>query len=1027
MKKLLLILALLPALLNAQPVPEDNTTRSLTGNLTGGRTQIFQNINPAPALPTGLTATAVVDQINLDWSDNSDADLAGYVLYRSTDNIDFAPHTTGFGGAANVVTDVPLVNSQFNDTSTVAGTTYYYRVLAVDASGKKSSFSAVASATAITSPDTPVDTTAPPVPDILTAAPGDTTVSLSWTESAATDIDFYSVHRDTTSPLTTADDITHISGTSYVDTGLTNATTYYYAISATDLSGNESALSDEVSATPTAPDSTTTEGTEYFYYRFEANAVNYASPADYRWGIWNIAGYAANDNTGTDLFSTDQASVSASSAPNEDQNAFNGDSSSGGVYWDSFPQAGTTWIQVRLNNAAVIRSIDYYSRFGSSFGWTPQSMNIYGSNNGTNFTLLDTVNLANVATLQQFVDIQAAGGGTGPGTGGGDGGTGVVGPENFDMTMAEIGYRSVSMSWEDIGGDWDDPVIIQRSTTNVWNAPTDLTNNQAPDNTGATTFRFLGLGATNYTDIEDLAEGTNYYFRVAKVTNLKAHYDSGATPTFSTWKYGNAITGTLASSRKQTYNVTQAPYNADDTGATNAYDAIKDAWDDAIAAGGGIVYLPTGTYKIYPTDADIQDEGGLPTQNPGDTRSSALFHITSDNMTFLGDGSGSTVINLRLWNDNPATEWLQVKNSSGTVTAAKRYFMFMSHDVVNFTLKDMTINGGATPVTQDKSPDVPSLLEASKNQWDQSHKLVASFDLTRIKNIVVDGIVTSDWRGEVFYTGGISGKYFIKDTTITRTNSSAISMSADGEYVNVTVKEAANAAVESATFTQVPDFRTGRLFNQNTIARGCTFDCWDQDGTMKDLPGYKSVPDGFGFNGWLVFNQTGTYQTVTDTHFEDTGQSGYAPWSETHNALLFNFTVENSAAVPIAAFIDWRPAGKSLYNLEGGLLNNLVLGGSFDVAKNYTDGNTNPIIINYSSGLDEINRVVSSLDFVNNSGTNYTIDSLFLDRNNPGIRTGFLFQDMTTSGTNSITLKKRYNGGSGVEPTYDNVFGFTTP
>ncbi|WP_438448069.1 S-layer homology domain-containing protein [Gorillibacterium sp. sgz5001074] len=51
-----------------------------------------------------------------------------------------------------------------------------------------------------------------------------------------------------------------------------------------------------------------------------------------------------------------------------------------------------------------------------------------------------------------------------------------------------------------------------------------------------------------------------------------------------------------ASSGPGIYNVTDAPYNADSSGATMASDAIQKAIDDAHQAGGGIVYIPAGVY-----------------------------------------------------------------------------------------------------------------------------------------------------------------------------------------------------------------------------------------------------------------------------------------------------------------------------------------------------------------------------------------------------------------------------------------------
>ncbi len=49
-----------------------------------------------------------------------------------------------------------------------------------------------------------------------------------------------------------------------------------------------------------------------------------------------------------------------------------------------------------------------------------------------------------------------------------------------------------------------------------------------------------------------------------------------------------------------TYDVTKSPYLADNTGTADATAAIQAAINDAGNAGGGIVYLPAGTYKVKP-------------------------------------------------------------------------------------------------------------------------------------------------------------------------------------------------------------------------------------------------------------------------------------------------------------------------------------------------------------------------------------------------------------------------------------------
>jgi fibronectin type 3 domain-containing protein len=84
------------------------------------------------------------------------------------------------------------------------------------------------------------------VPTNLSATPGNTQVSLSWTASSGATS--YNVKRSTTSggPYTTVGSPT---GTSFTNTGLVNGTTYFYVVSAVNASG-ESGNSAQVSATP---------------------------------------------------------------------------------------------------------------------------------------------------------------------------------------------------------------------------------------------------------------------------------------------------------------------------------------------------------------------------------------------------------------------------------------------------------------------------------------------------------------------------------------------------------------------------------------------------------------------------------------------------------------------------------------------------------------------------------------------------------------------------------------------------------
>jgi fibronectin type 3 domain-containing protein len=92
-----------------------------------------------PAAPANLTGTANGASVSLDWADNTEPDLSGYTVYRST---------TSGGGYVSIATG--LGTSAYTDNTAANGVTYYYVVSATDTAANESAQSAEVSATANT-------------------------------------------------------------------------------------------------------------------------------------------------------------------------------------------------------------------------------------------------------------------------------------------------------------------------------------------------------------------------------------------------------------------------------------------------------------------------------------------------------------------------------------------------------------------------------------------------------------------------------------------------------------------------------------------------------------------------------------------------------------------------------------------------------------------------------------------------------------------------------------------------------------
>ena len=154
------------------------------------------------------------------WTDNS-TNEDGFKLYRSLDGVDFS-RTATLG--PNVTT--------YSNTGRPAGTTYYYRVLAFNASGN-TAFSNIATATTF-----PVATVKPNAPSNLSAvALSASQIQLTWSDNSNNETAF-KLYRSLDGA-----DLKEIArpgpnATTYTDSGLAPGTTYYYRIRSYNKAGS---------------------------------------------------------------------------------------------------------------------------------------------------------------------------------------------------------------------------------------------------------------------------------------------------------------------------------------------------------------------------------------------------------------------------------------------------------------------------------------------------------------------------------------------------------------------------------------------------------------------------------------------------------------------------------------------------------------------------------------------------------------------------------------------------------------------
>jgi predicted phage tail protein len=177
----------------------------------------------SPGPPTGLSAAPGNGQVTLSWAapaSDGGSPITGYNVYQGTS----PGQETGAP-----VNGSPVTATSYPVTALVNGTTYYFKVTAVNQVGEGPGAEAKA-----------VPVTVPGAPAGLAATPGNGQVALSWTAPASdggSPVTGYDLYVGTTADFSGGAPLATVTGTAVAVTGLVNGTTYYFKVTAVNQVG----------------------------------------------------------------------------------------------------------------------------------------------------------------------------------------------------------------------------------------------------------------------------------------------------------------------------------------------------------------------------------------------------------------------------------------------------------------------------------------------------------------------------------------------------------------------------------------------------------------------------------------------------------------------------------------------------------------------------------------------------------------------------------------------------------------------
>jgi len=275
MKHLIFIILSLFVSLSIISCSSEESTTATTDN------QSTTDATTTLSAPSDFTTTAGDTKVTFSWTAVSGA--SSYTLYWGT--------TTGITSSSTTIRNIST--NSYSHTGLSNGTTYYYKVAAVNSAGTGTLSSELSAAPASSSDNSSSSTTLS-APSGLSASGAAAQVALDWT--AVSGASSYTMYWDNSTGVSTSSNaITSISTDNYTHSSLDNGTAYYYKVATVNSAGTGT-LSSEVNATTlvllAAPDNVSASGASGTI-TLNWNAVSGADNYTLYWD--NVSGITSSD------------------------------------------------------------------------------------------------------------------------------------------------------------------------------------------------------------------------------------------------------------------------------------------------------------------------------------------------------------------------------------------------------------------------------------------------------------------------------------------------------------------------------------------------------------------------------------------------------------------------------------------------------------------------------------------------------------------------------------------------------------